>query len=240
MDISTTLRVRGLPWQATPQDIIEFFKGELCCHNREIKIMLDLRVHVASGCQVKDGEDGICMLLTEEGRPSGEALIEMETVEDFEKGLECDKNHMGSRYIEVFSAQPQDLDRAARKGNTFTANGSNGGFGGSDGGANESVYVRLRGLPYGCRRQQIEEFFEGLFLKRHHVCLSCHSHLTSLIEGLDIPQDGIILPTDHLGRSSGEAYVKFVSKEQADKALKKHKERIGHRWGIYDLYCSWD
>lgn len=52
----------------------------------------------------------------------------------------------------------------------------------------------------------------------------------TLIEGLDIPQDGIVLPTDHLGRSSGEAYVKFASKDQADTALGKNKERIGHRW----------
>ena len=167
------------------------------------------------------------MLLTEEGRPSGEALIEMDTTEDFEKGLGYDKKHMGSRYIEVFPSQPQDLARASRKDNfsenEFQLNGSTLG--------NEPGYVRLRGLPYGCRRQQIEEFFEGL-LKTIPSLLSCHSFILMLIEGLDIPQDGIVLPTDQLGRSSGEAYVKFVSRDQAEKALGKHKERIGHRWGI--------
>ena len=59
----------------------------------------------------------------------------------------------------------------------------------------------------------------------------------TLIEGLDIPQDGIVLPTDHLGRSSGEAYVKFASKDQADTALGKNKERIGHRWDKNVISC---
>ena len=105
------------------------------------------------------------MLLTEEGRPSGEAIIEMESAEDFEKGLECHKKHMGSRYIEVFAAQPQDLVKASRK-DTFSGNGvhQNGSSGNGSSGNETAGYVRLRGLPYGCRRQQIEEFFEGWFL----------------------------------------------------------------------------
>lgn len=176
-----------------------------------------------SGCQIKDGEDGICMLLTEEGRPSGEALIEMETIEDYDKGLMYDKKHMGSRYIEVFASQPQDLARAMHN-NAFSGNGAH--HNGSDSGDGEG-YVRLRGLPYGCRRQQIEEFFEGLCLMSQ-----CFYLLLRLIKGLNIPQDGVVLPTDHLGRSSGEAYVKFISREQADKAMGKHKEKIGHRWEI--------
>lgn len=45
--------------------------------------------------------------------------------------------------------------------------------------------------------------------------------------------NGITLLTDYSGRSSGEAYVQFVSKEVAEKALQKHREKIGHRWGDY-------
>lgn len=116
------------------------------------------------------------MLLTEEGRPSGEAIIEMESAEDFEKGLECHKKHIGSRYIEVFAAQPQDLVRASRKdtfsGNGVHQNGSSGDGNSGDGTSGDEAagYVRLRGLPYGCRRQQIEEFFEGWFLNEQKSC----------------------------------------------------------------------
>ena len=50
------------------------------------------------------------------------------------------------------------------------------------------------------------------------------------VEGLRIVPNGITLPVDYQGRSTGEAFVQFASKEIAEKALGKHKERIGHRW----------
>lgn len=49
--------------------------------------------------------------------------------------------------------------------------------------------------------------------------------------GLEIVPNGISIPTDYMGRSSGEAYVQFANKEMAEKAMEKHKEKIGHRWG---------
>ena len=42
--------------------------------------------------------------------------------------------------------------------------------------------------------------------------------------------NGITLPTDYQGRRTGEAYVQFVNKDVAERALEKHKEKIGHRW----------
>ena len=42
--------------------------------------------------------------------------------------------------------------------------------------------------------------------------------------------NGITLPVDFQGRSTGEAFVQFASQEIAEKALKKHKEIIGHRY----------
>ncbi len=43
--------------------------------------------------------------------------------------------------------------------------------------------------------------------------------------------DGIVMPTDHTGRSTGEAYIQFASRDIAEKAMTKHKDKIGHRWG---------
>ena len=48
--------------------------------------------------------------------------------------------------------------------------------------------------------------------------------------GLQIAPNGIMLPEDHLGRMTGEAFVQFTSHDIAEKALGKHKDRIGHRW----------
>ena len=53
--------------------------------------------------------------------------------------------------------------------------------------------------------------------------------------GMEIVPNGISLPTDYQGRSTGEAYVQFINKEVAEKALLKHKEKIGHRWGFLSV-----
>lgn len=49
--------------------------------------------------------------------------------------------------------------------------------------------------------------------------------------GLEIVPNGITLSTVD-GRSTGEAVVQFASKQLTEKALEKHKEKIGHRWEI--------
>ncbi|CAO2590368.1 Heterogeneous nuclear ribonucleoprotein H2 [Lemmus lemmus] len=69
-------------------------------------------------------------------------------------------------------------------------------------------FVWLRGLPFGCSKEEIVQFFSGL----------------------EIVPNGMTLPVDFQGRSTGEAFMQFASQEIAEKALKKHKERIGHRY----------
>lgn len=56
------------------------------------------------------------------------------------------------------------------------------------------------------------------------------------VVGLEIVPNGIMLPEDRQGRSTGEAFVQFASPAIAERALEKHKERIGHRWGASRLY----
>uniref|UniRef100_A0A2K5R0Q7 RRM domain-containing protein n=1 Tax=Cebus imitator TaxID=2715852 RepID=A0A2K5R0Q7_CEBIM len=69
-------------------------------------------------------------------------------------------------------------------------------------------FVRLRGLPFGCTMEETVQFFSGL----------------------EIVPNGITLPVDPEGKITGEAFVQFASQELAEKALGKHKERIGHRY----------
>ena len=43
------------------------------------------------------------MTLTREGRPSGEAYIEMVGPEDVDEAVKKDRQHMGKRYVEGWS-----------------------------------------------------------------------------------------------------------------------------------------
>ena len=72
------IRCRGLPWSTTVDEIVNFFDE----------------------CSFKNGKESAHLTLTREGRPSGEAYIEMASQEDLDEALEKDKQHMGKRYIE--------------------------------------------------------------------------------------------------------------------------------------------
>lgn len=75
---SLIVKVRGLPWSTTIEEIIDFFKG----------------------CTIANGREGVFIVMTKEGRPSGEAFVEMETEDDMEKALKRDREYVGTRYIE--------------------------------------------------------------------------------------------------------------------------------------------
>eukprot|EP01012_Entosiphon_sulcatum_P019303 TRINITY_DN2414_c0_g1_i1.p1 TRINITY_DN2414_c0_g1~~TRINITY_DN2414_c0_g1_i1.p1 ORF type:complete len:717 (-),score=77.19 TRINITY_DN2414_c0_g1_i1:241-2340(-) len=68
--------------------------------------------------------------------------------------------------------------------------------------------VKLRGLPYKVRYDDIREFFRGL----------------------RVVTRGITLEKDENGRPNGDAIVLFESESDVQAALRKHKDAIGHRW----------
>ena len=112
----------------------------------------------------------------------------------------------------------------------------------------EDSVVRLRGLPFDSTKMDIVKFFDGKFLSQKEACfffkwatslipvisddsmtytvIYCH---IGLILGMEISNNGILMTTDYQGRSSGEAYVQFASKNDAERALEKNMKSIGHR-----------
>ncbi|MBN3324335.1 HNRH2 protein, partial [Atractosteus spatula] len=169
------VRIRGLPWSCTQEEVAGFF----------------------SDCNIVGGVNGVCFTYSKEGRPSGEAFVELKTAEDFKNAIAKDRKYMGHRYIEVFKSNRSEMDWVLKRCGPTDYDNCSG------------CMVRLRGLPFGCSKEEIVQFFAGL----------------------KIVPNGITLPMDYQGRSTGEAFVQFASKEIAEKALGKHKERIGHRWG---------
>ncbi|BFZ17813.1 hypothetical protein BsWGS_20852 [Bradybaena similaris] len=173
-DQGCVVRLRGLPWSCTAEDIIHFLRE----------------------CTIVDNEEGVHFTYSREGRPSGEAFVELESEDDVSNALAQNNEHIGNRYIEVFRVNKSEMDWIIKRNGS--ARQENKG----------DAVVKLRGLPFGCSKEEIAQFFTGL----------------------EIVPNGIMLPEDRQGRSTGEAFVQFVSSQIAERALEKHKERIGHRY----------
>ncbi|KAK2096404.1 Heteroproteinous nuclear ribonucleoprotein H2 [Saguinus oedipus] len=150
------VKVRGLPWSCSADEVMRFF----------------------SDCKIQNGTSGIRFIYTREGRPSGEAFVELESEEEVKLALKKDRETMGHRYVEVFKSNSVEIDWVLKHTGPNSPDTANNGFG------------RLRGLPFGCSKEEIVQFFSGL----------------------EIVPNGMTLP------------------DIAEKALKKHKERTGHRY----------
>uniref|UniRef100_A0A8D8TK63 Heterogeneous nuclear ribonucleoprotein H n=1 Tax=Cacopsylla melanoneura TaxID=428564 RepID=A0A8D8TK63_9HEMI len=174
-DDGLVVKLRGLPWSTTVDEILKFFDG----------------------IKVRNGRAGVQITTSRNGRPSGEAFVELEDEDDMENALRKDKEHLGSRYIEVFKVKRSEMDWLLQHTGIVEGNAFDHGC------------VRLRGLPFESKKEDILQFFEGL----------------------EIIPSGITLVEDpYNGKCTGEAYVQFVDKETAEQALQKHKEKIGHRY----------
>lgn len=104
-----------------------------------------------------------------QGKPSGDAFAELLTLEDFQKALDCHKKEMGSRYIEVFPCKKEEMEwilsRNAGSGPVPTDH--------------SSAFIRLRGLPFGCTKDDIRLFFKGAHVR-------CHAAIKRLLSLLSV------------------------------------------------------
>lgn len=87
-DEFTIVKLQGLPWEATDDDIVEFFEG------------LDIV------------EDGVYIAKTSVGRASGHAFVEFIDNDNASAALDKDKENMGHRYIEIFKSTEEARDEA--------------------------------------------------------------------------------------------------------------------------------
>ncbi|KAI4871440.1 hypothetical protein NFI96_013067 [Prochilodus magdalenae] len=177
------IRVKGLPWSCSAEDLVKFF----------------------SECQIRGGVNGV-HLMHKNGRPNGQAFIELEHEKDISKALEMHRQYLGPRYVEgkcigglmfslfvVYEVTNNDAEAILK---------------GTDESPSKDGVVRLRGLPFSCTEKEVTQFFTGL----------------------DIVPNGVTLVLDHRGRSSGEAFVQFATQEMADQALQRDREVIGNRY----------
>ncbi|XP_078442549.1 RNA-binding (RRM/RBD/RNP motifs) family protein [Wolffia australiana] len=86
------LRMRGLPFSAGKEDILEFFKD----------------FHLS--------EDNIFIVVNFDGRATGEAFVDFGSAEDSKLAMTRDRMMLGSRYIELFPSATKEMDYAISKG----------------------------------------------------------------------------------------------------------------------------
>uniref|UniRef100_A0A3Q2QNQ6 G-rich RNA sequence binding factor 1 n=1 Tax=Fundulus heteroclitus TaxID=8078 RepID=A0A3Q2QNQ6_FUNHE len=115
----------------------------------------------------------------------------------------------------------------------------------------EVYIVQVKGLPWSCTAQDLLQFFsvyevtnadaevilkretrgeDGVVLLRGLPFSSSEDDVVRFFSDLKIAEDGITIVTNSRGRNSGEAYVQFSSQAEADRALQKHRELMGHRY----------
>ncbi|GAB5361859.1 hypothetical protein AAMO2058_000749100 [Amorphochlora amoebiformis] len=138
---SYVLRLRGVPFSSDLRDIEAFME--------------------------KAHPEGIHIIYDSNGRPSGEAYVELGSEKDQRRGMEMHRKHLGSRYIEVFESSVIELERALERGNGGGRDRGQWGSSSSSG----LPCVRMRGLPYSSTEHDIVEFFRkaGITPMRTHL-----------------------------------------------------------------------
>lgn len=207
------VRLRGLPFNATPDLILQFFQGY----------------------DIPKGVMGVHLILGPNGRPNGEAFVEFSTEEVADAALGRDRATIGTRYVEVFRATPEQMmqavQRVAKSNNLapmhvaqgpmhanpygygmahFMQGGMMGGpmMGAMVSGPGADAVVKMRGLPYKVTRNDILDFFNGL----------------------SVPLNGVHLMFNEREQPTGEAYVEFSSQEDRERAMSKDRQHIGGRY----------
>ncbi|KAH7721546.1 RNA recognition domain-containing protein [Aphelenchoides avenae] len=138
---------------------------------------------------------------TSEGRPSGECYVEFSSAGDAQRAQQKHQATMGSRYVEVFAISDVELDQLMRRAYQRAASGNSG-------------FVRVRGLPYSCRREELIGFFKGFSVEE-------------IVFGKE--------PGER-GRPTGEAYVAIGPQgassgpQEAHRALDLNGQHMGHRY----------
>ena len=91
-DVQLCIRMRGLPFTATVEDIQFFFSGA----DSPLEIV----------------ENGIHICYERSSRPSGQAFVEFKSEQEARRALQFDRKHMGSRYVELFICSKGEMQQS--------------------------------------------------------------------------------------------------------------------------------
>lgn len=84
------IRMRGLPFSCTAQQVVEFFAGK---------------------CEILDGEEGILFVKNCDEKPTGDAFVLFASDEYAQRALQKHRQNIGSRYVELFRSTISELQQ---------------------------------------------------------------------------------------------------------------------------------
>lgn len=161
------------------------------------------------------------LLVNKNGRFTGEAFVVFAGYVLVQFALQRDKQNMGRRYVEVFRCRREDYYGAvaAEVNDEGIYDKGNDDHQGSPppSRAKKAIdkeqmeyteILKMRGLPFSVKKSDILEFFKDFKVTEERIHIACRAD----------------------GKATGEAYVEFVSSEEAKRAMVKDKGNIGSRY----------
>ncbi|KAF5904326.1 epithelial splicing regulatory protein 1 isoform X1, partial [Clarias magur] len=203
------VRMRGLPFTATAEQVLQFF---------------------SPSCPVTDGTEGILFVRFPDGRPTGDAFVLFSCDEYAENALKKHKEILGKRYIELFKSTAAEVQQVLNRYSSaplipvapspILPMVAQPAFMPSTVAAIPGTRdcLRLRGLPYDATVQDIL-----LFLGEYTA---------------DIKPHGVHMVLNQQGRPSGDAFIQMRSTERAHAAAQRcHKRSMKERY-VEVFACS--
>ncbi|XP_047130922.1 epithelial splicing regulatory protein 1 [Hydra vulgaris] len=205
------IRMRGLPFDATVHDVVEFF---------------------GDSPKVLQGKNGVMLISYPDGASTGDAFVLFETEAEGQFALKKHRENIGKRYVELFRSTRAELQQVLTMYNIgyqlVTPVPGQLPFPGS--GLNDRALInqrlqalmnmsclRMRGLPFSASHKDILNFLGNY---KENVVGSVH-----IIYNLQ-------------GRPSGEAFVQLQTADQAHTcANDRHLKHLGERY-IEVFQCS--
>lgn len=211
-DDQIIVRMRGLPFTATHEQVLTFFSPEEALQEM---------------CPVSGGKDGILFVRYPDGRPTGDAFVLFACEEHAQCALKKHKEILGRRYIELFKSTAAEVQQVLNRYSSaplipvapaplvsvlpamslLPPPGT------------VRDCLRLRGLPYTAIIEDILNFL-GEF-----------TH--------DIRPHGVHMVLNQQGRPSGDCFIQMTSAERALQASQRlHKHVMSSQRGANSRYVE--
>ncbi|CAF0778289.1 unnamed protein product, partial [Didymodactylos carnosus] len=225
-------RLRGLPYNTSKEDLIRFFNGLQIADNG---------IHISSS------------------KPAGEAFVCFKSMDQAQRGIDCNRNHLGHRYIEVFKSSYAEarqsimndtqnfVNRQNGQDQTMRSNGVQKDYM-MDPGSQGNFSSMRKGLPlmqqhaynFHANNNNMNMNYMGNPMASKRTMSTSYT-----VKMRGVPFDAVekdiyeffrpVTPIrveieKNRGKQTGLCFAEFGSREEAEEAMTFHKKYMGQRY----------